>query len=192
MSTNLKKENSSIVVKEEKQTWRELMAFRRENEKWLEKSSNIATTIFFKLKDLGKSQKWLADQLNVSSQQVSKIMKGKENLTLQTVSNIEEVLGGQLMSTVNIEEVVIDEVVTEEVVSEEVIIAEVAIKEVISETDMVDNDFSYNKEKILSSLKDYLMNSGLSTIANTGTGYQDDFEHLQTVAAQCNEFATAA
>jgi len=38
-------------------------------------------------------QKELAEAMDVSPQQVSKIVKGKQNLTLQTVSKLEQVLG---------------------------------------------------------------------------------------------------
>ena len=45
------------------------------------------------LKTQGLSQKELAERMGVSPQQVSKIVKGQENLTLETISKIEMVLG---------------------------------------------------------------------------------------------------
>jgi transcriptional regulator with XRE-family HTH domain len=45
-----------------------------------------------KLDDLGWSQRRLAKELNVSAQQVNKIVKGKENLTLETQVKLQQVL----------------------------------------------------------------------------------------------------
>ena len=45
------------------------------------------------------TQKDLAEKLNVSPQQVSRMGKGKENLTLETISKLEYVLGIALIST---------------------------------------------------------------------------------------------
>jgi transcriptional regulator with XRE-family HTH domain len=51
------------------------------------------------LREKGMTQKDLAEKLNVSPQQVSKIVKGKENLTLETISKLEYVLGVELILT---------------------------------------------------------------------------------------------
>ena len=48
------------------------------------------------------SQKLLAEKLDVSPQQVSKILKGTENLTLQTITQIETVLGIKLIYLLSI------------------------------------------------------------------------------------------
>ena len=45
-------------------------------------------------------QKTLAELLGVSAQQVSKILKGKENLTLDTISKLEKVLGISIIEVV--------------------------------------------------------------------------------------------
>lgn len=71
--------------------------FRSENRGWLQKSFEIALLILSALKDKGWSQKQLAETLGVTQQQVSKIIKGKENLTLQTIARIESVLDIQLV-----------------------------------------------------------------------------------------------
>ena len=66
---------------------------RRDNREWLKKSAAIAVKIFTALKSKGFSQKELAERMGVSPQQVNKIVKGQENLTLETISKIEMVLG---------------------------------------------------------------------------------------------------
>ena len=40
----------------------------------------------------------MADRLHYTQQYVSKILKGKENLTLEVVANIEQALNVQLMN----------------------------------------------------------------------------------------------
>jgi ribosome-binding protein aMBF1 (putative translation factor) len=64
---------------------------------WLRRSQAIAILILKTIKAKGISQKELAEKLGVSAQQVSKIVKGKENLTLSTISNLEQVLGVELI-----------------------------------------------------------------------------------------------
>ena len=44
------------------------------------------------------TQAELANRLNVSRQHISKIVKGQENLTLETIAKIEEVLGVVLIA----------------------------------------------------------------------------------------------
>ena len=46
---------------------------------------------------LGLSQKELAERMGCTQQFVSLILKGKENLTLETISKLERVLGADLL-----------------------------------------------------------------------------------------------
>ncbi len=64
----------------------------KKNKKWLAKSSEIAINILEALRDKKISQKELAEKLEISAQQVNKIVKGHQNLTLETISKIEEAL----------------------------------------------------------------------------------------------------
>ncbi|HVU94844.1 MAG TPA: helix-turn-helix transcriptional regulator [Puia sp.] len=78
--------------------WHEDAIFRRTN-KWLSYSSEIALRILAAIEDKKDfSQSRLAELLNVSPQQVSKIVKGKENLTLETIYNISKALDVSLIS----------------------------------------------------------------------------------------------
>ena len=72
--------------------------YRRRNRAWLRKSQHIAIKVYSILKSRGLSQGWLAGELGVSRQQVSKIVRGKENLTLETISKLENVLDTKLIS----------------------------------------------------------------------------------------------
>lgn len=58
----------------------------------LRESQGIAIKVLKKLDMLGWSQKLLAEKLGVSPQQVSKIVSGKENLTIETQIRLQEVL----------------------------------------------------------------------------------------------------
>jgi ribosome-binding protein aMBF1 (putative translation factor) len=81
------------TVKDDTGNWLEEARYRRDNRDWLRKSQLIAIRLLLTLKERGMQQKELAEQLGVSPQQVSKIVKGKENLTLETISRLESVLG---------------------------------------------------------------------------------------------------
>jgi transcriptional regulator with XRE-family HTH domain len=72
--------------------WKSKVEFRRKNKDWLQKSAAIAVHIFERLKELGKTQKELAAEMSVSPQRVNKILKGAENLTIETISKIEQIL----------------------------------------------------------------------------------------------------
>jgi transcriptional regulator with XRE-family HTH domain len=68
------------------------------NRNWLDKSFEIALLILARLKELNWTQVQLADALKVSPQYVNKIVKGKENLTLETIAGIEGILNMKLIS----------------------------------------------------------------------------------------------
>lgn len=73
-------------------TWREDAIYRQENSDWLFKSAKIALVVLRALKDKSMSQKDLAAYMNVKPQQVNKIVKGRENLTLETICKLEKAL----------------------------------------------------------------------------------------------------
>ena len=63
----------------------------RANRKWSKHSQRIAVKLHSYLKKNQLQQKDLAALMEVSPQQISKILSGKENLTLETISKIESV-----------------------------------------------------------------------------------------------------
>ena len=79
-------------------TWREEAEWRRDNWSWLQYSQKIAVKILLRMKQTGLTQQALAERMNCTQQYVSKILKGNENLSLDTLSNLEEVLGMNLLS----------------------------------------------------------------------------------------------
>lgn len=79
--------------------WKDKAEFRLKNRKWLNYSSNIArrvVAILEERKDL--NQKSLAELLDVSQQYISKLLKGEENLTLETIAKLSTVLGVELIT----------------------------------------------------------------------------------------------
>ena len=89
--------------------WREKTEWRRENRDWIRHSQEIALAMLNKMDELKMSQTALAKQLGCSQQYVSKLLKGGENLSLETISKIEKALtitiilplcGGQTDSTI--------------------------------------------------------------------------------------------
>ena len=79
-------------------TWREQAEWRRENWSWLQYSQKIAVKILLRMKQTGLTQQALAERMNCTQQYVYKILKGNENLSLDTLSKLEEVLGMNLLS----------------------------------------------------------------------------------------------
>ena len=81
-----------------KSKWLESAKWDIENEEWLDLSFEIALRVYSCLSELGKTQRWLADELDCSPQYVGKILKGKENLTLQTIIKLEKALNIHLIT----------------------------------------------------------------------------------------------
>jgi plasmid maintenance system antidote protein VapI len=81
-----------------KSKWLENAEYRIKN-RWLNYSSEIARRILAAIDEKkGFSQARLAEILQVSPQQVSKIVKGQENLTLETIFKISQAIGVELIS----------------------------------------------------------------------------------------------
>lgn len=73
-------------------TWREEAEWRRENASWLRHSQQIAVKVLLRMKELQLTQKALAERMNCTQQYVSKILKGRENLSLDTMTKLEDAL----------------------------------------------------------------------------------------------------
>ena len=64
----------------------------QEEKPWLNHSQMIANTMSARMKELGMTQKMLAEKMNCAQQYISKILKGGENLSLEAISKIENAL----------------------------------------------------------------------------------------------------
>ena len=72
--------------------WREKAEWRLANKPWLRHSQHIAMLMLEKMDEMGMTQKDLACLMGCSQQYVSKILKGQENRSLETMSKIEDCL----------------------------------------------------------------------------------------------------
>lgn len=93
---NLKGTMAELASKEPSK-WMGEAKFRSANRVWLKRSQAIAIKVLFRLDELKMSQKALAESLNVSPQYINKVVKGKENLTLEAIAKLESALGIELM-----------------------------------------------------------------------------------------------
>lgn len=59
---------------------------------WEEYSQLIATTMSKKMTELGLTQQMLAEKMNCTQQYISKVLKGKKNMSLGTICKIEKAL----------------------------------------------------------------------------------------------------
>lgn len=75
------------------------IAERRKNRDMLRASGRIALKVRSALRELGMSQKDLADNLGVTPQYVSKLVKGKENFTLDTIVKLQNVLSIEILAS---------------------------------------------------------------------------------------------
>jgi antitoxin component HigA of HigAB toxin-antitoxin module len=78
--------------------WREEAQWRRENRDWLRYSQHIAVKMLLYMKKEGLTQAAMAERLGCTQQYVSKILKGTENLTIETIAKIERATNQKLMA----------------------------------------------------------------------------------------------
>ena len=72
--------------------WREKAEWRLQNKEWLRCSQHIAMLMLEKMEEMNMTQKQLAELMGRSQQYVSKVLKGQENLSLETIAKIEDCL----------------------------------------------------------------------------------------------------
>lgn len=85
--TNLKRHQSATPSK-----WRENAEWRIANKEWLRYSQHIAMMMLDKMEELGLTQKSVAERMGCSQQYISRVLKGTENLSIETISKIESAL----------------------------------------------------------------------------------------------------
>lgn len=72
-----------------------IMENKRED--WVCHSQAIAATMSDRMGELGMTQRVLAEKMNCTQQYVSKVLKGRENLSLETLCKIENALGIKIL-----------------------------------------------------------------------------------------------
>lgn len=61
----------------------------QEEKPWFNHSQMIANIMSARMKEFGMTQKMLAEKMNCTQQYISKILKGRENLSLEAINKIE-------------------------------------------------------------------------------------------------------
>lgn len=85
-------EKLAAIAKPRSEEAREKARIRKENRDWLRMSQEIALCLHYYLRKAGITQKELADKMGVSAVYVGKLLKGGENLTLETICKIQKVI----------------------------------------------------------------------------------------------------
>lgn len=78
--------------------WKKEGEYRLKNKTWLRYSQMIAMKMLDKMESLEITQKNLAERMGCSQQYISKILQGRENLSLETLAKIEDALQLQIVS----------------------------------------------------------------------------------------------
>lgn len=97
--SNLEKLNK--VLSNQKSTWEKDAKWREANEDWLSDSFKIAVLVLETLHSKNMTQKELADKMKVSPQFINKVVKGQENLSLETIAKLGKALGIRLIEVVD-------------------------------------------------------------------------------------------
>lgn len=97
-------------ISDESSNWMEQAEKYESNKDWLDKSALIAIKILSTLRSQSITQKGLADSIGVTPQYINKVVKGQENLSLETICKIERSLGITLVAVPSYEksQVIID------------------------------------------------------------------------------------
>ena len=77
--------------------WREKAEWRQKNKSWLRYSQLIAIKMLEKMNELGLTKKALAERMDCSQQYVTKVLRGQENLSIETICKIEDALEIELL-----------------------------------------------------------------------------------------------
>ncbi len=75
------------------------VAGRKENEAWLRLSQEIALNVHCYLRDKKMTKTALAKAMGVSPAYIAKLLRGNENLTLETICRLEKIIGRKLIYT---------------------------------------------------------------------------------------------
>lgn len=72
--------------------WQADAEYRRKNSRWLLYSAQISLLVKQRMTETGVTQVVLATRMGCTQQHISMLLRGKSNLTLETISKFEEAL----------------------------------------------------------------------------------------------------
>ena len=74
---------------------------KQDKKDWAEYSQLIAAAMSKRMTELGLTQQMLAEKMNCTQQYISKVLKGKKNMSLETICKIENELGIEIIRSLN-------------------------------------------------------------------------------------------
>lgn len=80
--------------------WREHAEWRLVNKEWLRYSQRIAIMMLDRMEEFNLTQKAVAEKMGCSQQYISRVLKGTENLSIETISKIESALDPSILKSV--------------------------------------------------------------------------------------------
>lgn len=94
--------NFKKLVSNDVSKWMQEFKWRKENKLWLDQSFKISVKILREIRRQnpinGMNQQKLAEKMGVSTQNINNLLRGKEKFSLQTIVNIENILGINLQN----------------------------------------------------------------------------------------------
>lgn len=167
MSTTSQSEFEKLLSTSGEEKWKKSVEYRRANKDWLSLSADIAMKVMDEMDKQNIKGNQLAKRMNVSSQQVSKILKGRENLKLETIAKLNEALGVKLFHVLEDDELIVKkdlkslmETLTKEMVKYHIT---KKIQEVSQQPKKVEIQNPSKFEKYFSSKPEYVIVSGNSS-----------------------------
>ncbi|MDP2040001.1 MAG: helix-turn-helix transcriptional regulator [Algoriphagus sp.] len=116
--SNTEEKLKNLAANNPTSNWKDKVAYRKENKAWIKKSTRISLRILDALDDKGWNQSDLANALDVSRQQISKLVKGQNDYKLSTITQLEKVLEIQLQAILAEGELVMSEEMIQERVNQ--------------------------------------------------------------------------
>lgn len=101
------KEKLKALSTKSNENWLEIANELERDEAWLDKSAKIAFSVLDLLKKKNMTKQELAGKMGVKAQYVSRIVKGTENLTLETISKLEIALDAKIIEVEDTSSVII-------------------------------------------------------------------------------------
>lgn len=98
MKDTVNEEKLNKYIAREPSDWMSQADYYDVNKDWLNKSALIAIKILSTLRSQSITQKALAESIGVTPQYINKVVKGYENLSLETICKIERSLGISLIA----------------------------------------------------------------------------------------------
>lgn len=80
--------------------WREKLEYLNANASWLRYSQGIAMLMLDRMEELGINQNQLAERIGCSQQYILEVLRGRKNLSLETLCKIEKALDISILKNV--------------------------------------------------------------------------------------------